>query len=72
MLMDFLIKVLSHHPKYMEHFLQTHNAILRGDGPLSYPYRYIIAIIVRFIFHSYKHSEIHMHVMINTYISTIF
>ncbi|XP_065909041.1 sestrin-1-like [Dysidea avara] len=40
-----LIQLLGYHPKYLQCFLRTHNFLMRGDGPLSYPFRHYIAIM---------------------------
>ena len=45
--LDHVSRVMSSHPSYLEHFLRTQNFILRGDGPLPYDYRHLIAIMVR-------------------------
>lgn len=44
--LDHVSRVMSSHPKYLEHFLRTQHFILRGDGPLPYDYRHLIAIMV--------------------------
>ena len=41
-----LIQLLGYHPKYLQCFLRTHNFLMRGDGPLPYPVRHYIAILV--------------------------
>lgn len=43
--LDHVSRVMSSHPSYLEHFLKTQNFILRGDGPLPYDYRHLIAIM---------------------------
>lgn len=51
--LDHVSRVMSSHPLYLDHFLRTQNFILRGDGPLPYDYRHLIAIMVSkpFFFH---------------------
>ena len=44
--LDHVSRVMCSHPTYLEHFLRTQNFILRGDGPLPYDYRHLIAIMV--------------------------
>lgn len=44
--LDHVSRVMSSHPSYLEHFLRTQHFILRGDGPLPYDYRHLIAIMV--------------------------
>lgn len=44
--LDHVSRVMSSHPTYLETFLRTQNFILRGDGPLPYDYRHLIAIMV--------------------------
>lgn len=44
--LDHVSRVMSSHPTYLEHFLRTQNFVLRGDGPLPYDYRHLIAIMV--------------------------
>ena len=46
--LDNVTSMMSSHPKYLEHFLRTQHFILRGDGPLSYDYRHLVAIMVRY------------------------
>ena len=41
-----VIQLLGYHPKYLQCFLRTHNFLMRGDGPLPYPVRHYIAILV--------------------------
>lgn len=43
--LDHVSRVMSSHPTYLEHFLRTQNFIMRGDGPLPYDYRHLIAIM---------------------------
>ncbi|CAB0033965.1 unnamed protein product [Trichogramma brassicae] len=43
--LDHVSRVMSSHPTYLEHFLRTQNFITRGDGPLPYDYRHLIAIM---------------------------
>ncbi|XP_034938771.1 sestrin-3 isoform X1 [Chelonus insularis] len=43
--LDHISRVMSSHPTYLEHFLKTQHFILRGDGPLSFEYRHLIAIM---------------------------
>ncbi|XP_028045683.1 sestrin-3 [Monomorium pharaonis] len=43
--LDHVSRVMSSHPTYLEHFLRTQHFILRGDGPLPYDYRHLIAIM---------------------------
>ncbi|XP_033226716.1 sestrin homolog isoform X2 [Belonocnema kinseyi] len=43
--LDHVSMVMSQHPSYLEHFLRTQNFVLRGDGPLPYDYRHLIAIM---------------------------
>ncbi|XP_020293093.1 sestrin-1 isoform X2 [Pseudomyrmex gracilis] len=43
--LDHVSRVMASHPKYLEHFLRTQQFILRGDGPLPYDYRHLIAIM---------------------------
>ncbi|TGZ31901.1 Sestrin-like protein [Temnothorax longispinosus] len=43
--LDHVSRVMSSHPSYLEHFLRTQHFILRGDGPLPYDYRHLIAIM---------------------------
>ncbi|KAF7395835.1 hypothetical protein HZH68_009885 [Vespula germanica] len=43
--LDHVSRVMSSHPLYLDHFLRTQNFILRGDGPLPYDYRHLIAIM---------------------------
>ncbi|XP_058801361.1 sestrin-3 [Phymastichus coffea] len=43
--LDHVSRVMSSHPTYLDHFLRTQNFILRGDGPLPYDYRHLIAIM---------------------------
>ena len=44
--LDHVSRVMASHPSYLEHFLRTQHFILRGDGPLPYDYRHLIAIMV--------------------------
>lgn len=44
--LDHVSRVMSSHPTYLDHFLRTQHFILRGDGPLPYDYRHLIAIMV--------------------------
>ncbi|XP_073813541.1 sestrin [Musca autumnalis] len=43
--LDQVTKVISYHPRFLDHFLKTQNFIMNGDGPLPYDYRYYLAII---------------------------
>ncbi|XP_018054338.1 PREDICTED: sestrin homolog isoform X2 [Atta colombica] len=43
--LDHVSRVMSSHPSYLEHFLRTQQFVLRGDGPLPYDYRHLIAIM---------------------------
>ncbi|XP_071865589.1 sestrin isoform X1 [Bombus fervidus] len=43
--LDHVSRVMASHPTYLEHFLRTQHFILRGDGPLPYDYRHLIAIM---------------------------
>ncbi|XP_024938340.1 sestrin-1 isoform X2 [Cephus cinctus] len=43
--LDHVSRVMASHPSYLEHFLRTQHFILRGDGPLPYDYRHLIAIM---------------------------
>ncbi|XP_014204153.1 sestrin-3 [Copidosoma floridanum] len=43
--LDHVVRVVCTHPTYLEQFLRTQNFILRGDGPLPYDYRHLIAIM---------------------------
>ncbi|XP_015110750.1 sestrin-3 [Diachasma alloeum] len=43
--LDHVSQVMSSHGSYLEHFLRTQNFVLRGDGPLPYDYRHLIAIM---------------------------
>uniref|UniRef100_A0A0C9QIJ9 Sesn_1 protein n=1 Tax=Fopius arisanus TaxID=64838 RepID=A0A0C9QIJ9_9HYME len=43
--LDHVSHVMSSHGSYLEHFLRTQNFVLRGDGPLPYDYRHLIAIM---------------------------
>ena len=43
---DGVTQIISCHPNYKDPFVRAHNFILRGDGPLSYPTRQYIAIMV--------------------------
>ncbi|XP_032687012.1 sestrin homolog isoform X1 [Odontomachus brunneus] len=43
--LDHVSRVMSSHPTYLDHFLRTQHFILRGDGPLPYDYRHLIAIM---------------------------
>ncbi|XP_046601471.1 sestrin-3 [Neodiprion lecontei] len=43
--LDHVSRVMAGHPTYLEHFLRTQHFILRGDGPLPYDYRHLIAIM---------------------------
>jgi sestrin len=44
--LDHVTQVMGFHPTYLDVFLRTQNFILRGDGPLPYDYRHLIAIMV--------------------------
>lgn len=44
--LDHVSRVMASHPSYLDHFLRTQHFILRGDGPLPYDYRHLIAIMV--------------------------
>ena len=44
--MDPLTRFLSLHPKYLELFDRFYNFLFNGDGPLRYPVRHYIAIMV--------------------------
>ena len=48
--MDPLTRFLSLHPKYLELFDRFYNFLFNGDGPLRYPVRHYIAIMVCFSF----------------------
>ncbi|XP_077976964.1 sestrin-1-like isoform X2 [Glandiceps talaboti] len=43
--LDNITQVMGFHPQYTEHFYQTQNFMLRGDGPLPFEYRHYIAIM---------------------------
>lgn len=51
--MDPLTRFLSLHPKYLELFDRFYNFLFNGDGPLRYPVRHYIAIMVGFLFFSF-------------------
>lgn len=40
------LQVMGLHPQYMKIFNKSQSFIMRGDGPLPYPYRHYIAIMV--------------------------
>ncbi|CAD6226449.1 GSCOCG00005829001-RA-CDS [Cotesia congregata] len=42
---DHISRVMSSHPSYLDNFLKTQQFILRGDGPLPFVYRHLIAIM---------------------------
>lgn len=63
--LDHVSRVMSSHPSYLEHFLRTQHFILRGDGPLPYDYRHLIAIMVSS--HSYPSIECFISFMSNTF-----
>lgn len=44
--LDHLYQVLNYHPKYITVFLDTHNFLLRGIGPIPYDQRCYIGIMV--------------------------
>ena len=50
--MDPLTRFLSLHPKYLELFDRFYNFLFNGDGPLRYPVRHYIAIMVGLLFRS--------------------
>ena len=37
---------MSHHPQYLDIYIKSQSFIMRGDGPLPFPYRHYIAIMV--------------------------
>ena len=43
---DKWVYVMSAHRDYLDHYLRTHNYILRGDGPLPFSFRHYIALMV--------------------------
>lgn len=43
--LDHVTKVIAYHPRYLEHYLNTQNFVMNCDGPLSFVYRYYIAIM---------------------------
>lgn len=46
--LEHLHQVMGYHPQYLEAFVKTQNYLLREDGPLPFPYRHYIAIMVSF------------------------
>ncbi len=46
-LLDAVWSAMSMHPKYMDHFIITHQHLLKGDGPLRAIDRHYIAVMVR-------------------------
>lgn len=48
--LDHVSRVMSSHSSYLDTFLRTQHFILRGDGPLPYDYRHLIAIMVNTCF----------------------
>lgn len=46
---DHISRVMSSHPSYLDNFLKTQQFILRGDGPLPFVYRHLIAIMVQYL-----------------------
>lgn len=66
--LDHVSRVMSSHPSYLEHFLRTQHFILRGDGPLPYDYRHLIAIMVS----SHSHPSIECFISFISFISSTF
>ncbi len=48
-------RILARHPKYLDTFVTAHQYVLRGAGPLRYPDRHYIAMMVssKFIWSTY-------------------
>lgn len=42
---EHVIQAMYYHPRYLASFLNTHQYLLRGNGPLPYDYRHYIAIM---------------------------